>query len=194
MKTMVVAAVVAVLASSVWAEPAEAAGDEKKLQKTVKVLINAIRYKKDDLAAKQLDFDAMVAGLLESEWSRLPAAEKKFFVDGMAELIRGISFKAGRDSFQYLDAITYGSAKQNGSKAMLPSTIVIDHPIKGRSELKITWALAKTGASWRVYDTVILGESTMEGIREDQIEVLLEEGGIARVKEAMSDKLAEVRG
>lgn len=170
------------------------AGVEKDTQKPVKVLINAIRYKKDDLARKQIDFDAMTKGILQDVWGKLSDADKKFFTDGLTKIISTVSFKAGRDSFQHLDAITYGAPKVKGDVAQLPSNIVIDHPIKGRQELKITWVLKKGSAKWRVFDTIILGESTVDGVREDQVELLLEEGGIPRVKKAMKDKLAEIGG
>lgn len=176
------------------AATAHASSEDTKLRKAVKVLVNAIRYKKDDLAAKQLDFTAMTEGLLEDQWAGLSDGDKKYFSDGMEKLIRKISFTAGRDSFQYLDAITYKKGTVKGDVAELPSAIVIDHPVKGRSELKITWVFKQSGSSWRIYDTVILGESTMEGIREDQIEVLLEDGGIEAIKKAMNEKLAELKG
>lgn len=168
------------------------ASEDKALRKTVKVLLNAIRYEKDDLAAKQLDFTAMVSGLLEGHWDKLPGADKKYFAEGMEQLIRKISFKAGRDSFKYLDATTFKTAKFEGQRAELPSAVVIDHPIKGRSELKITWVFNQAGGNWKIFDTIILGESTMDGIREDQIEDLLDEGGIGEVKKAMKDKLEEL--
>ncbi|MEL6546691.1 MAG: ABC transporter substrate-binding protein, partial [Myxococcota bacterium] len=65
-------------------------------------------------------------------------------------------------------------------------------PVKCRSELKISLAMKKTGKTWRVYDSVVLVKSTMEGIKKDQVDVLLKDGGIARVKKAMSDQLAKV--
>jgi hypothetical protein len=37
------------------------------------------------------------------------------------------------------------------------------------------------------------GESTLAGIRDEQIKPLLEEGGVAAVKKAMSEKVAEVQ-
>ncbi|MEO1172573.1 MAG: ABC transporter substrate-binding protein [Myxococcota bacterium] len=194
MKRTLVSVAVAVSLFAGLIPAAHASPEDTKLRKSVKVLVNAIRYKKDDLAAKQLDFNAMVEGLLADEWAGLSDGDKKFFSDGMEKLIRQISFTAGRENFEYLDAISYKKGTVEGGVARLPSAIVIDHPIKGRSELKITWVFKKSGSTWRIYDTVILGESTMEGIREDQIEVLMDEGGIDRVKKAMNDKLAELKG
>ncbi len=192
MKTLFATALLSFSLVALSTVPAAAAPQDKALQKTVKVLVNAIKLEKDDYAAKQLDFEAMVKGLLEEQWDGLSAADQEFFVNGMEKLIREISFKAGRENFQYLDAITFTASTVKSGIAKLPSAIVINHPVKGRSELKITWVLKQNGPSWRVFDTIILGESTMEGIKMDQIELLLDEGGIARVKKAMQDKLAEV--
>ena len=192
MKNLFATALVGFSLLVVASSPAMAAKEDKALQKTVKVLVNAIKLKKDDYAAKQIDFETMVSGLLEEQWAGISAADKEFFVSGMEKLIRKISFNAGREYFQYMDAVRFTAGTVNGETAQLPSVIVVNHPVKGRSELKITWVLKKNGSSWRVYDTVMLGESTMETIKEDQIELLLEDGGVARVKKAMKDKLAEV--
>lgn len=181
-----------VLGSATWSSEVRAA-DEAELKKAVNVLINAIRYQKDDLAAKQLDFEAMVAHLLSDQWAALSPTDQTFFKEGMETLIRGISFTAGRNQFKYLDAISYGESKTEGNEAQLPSTIVIDHPVKGRSSTKIIWVFHQRGSGWKLFDTVILGESTLDAIREDQVEVLLKEGGIARVKEAMTKKIMEIR-
>ena len=56
----------------------------------------------------------------------------------------------------------------------------------------IDWVLKKDGSTYKVYDIVMLGESTAEGIREDQIEPLMEEGGTAAVMKALRDKVKEV--
>lgn len=192
MKTLFATALLSFSLIAVAAAPASAAKEDKALQKTVKVLVNAIKLKKDDYAAKQLDFEAMVKGLLKDEWSSLSAADKEFFINGMEKLIRKISFKAGRDMFQYLDAITFTGAEVNGDVAELPTTVVVNHPVKGRYDQKITFVLKRDGKDWRVFDTVVLGQSTMEGIRKDQVELLLEQGGMARVKDAMKKQLAKV--
>ena len=61
-----------------------------------------------------------------------------------------------------------------------------------KSEIVIDWVIAKSGGQWKVYDTVMQGESTLAGIRDEQIKPLLKEGGVAAVKKAMNEKVAEI--
>ena len=54
------------------------------------------------------------------------------------------------------------------------------------------YPLTADGA-WKVADTTMLGQSTAEGIREDQVEPLLKEGGVSKVLEALRGKVAELK-
>jgi phospholipid transport system substrate-binding protein len=165
-------------------------------QKPIKTLINAIRYSKDDLASKQVGYDVMVENLMDTAWKDTSDADKKELISGMEKLIRGISFPAGRDIFKYLDNVLYDAPRMDGDAVKVKSTIVIHRDLK-KSEIVIDWVLARSpsntgGGQWKVYDTVMQGESTLVGIRDEQIKPLLKEGGVAAVKKAMAEKVAEI--
>ncbi|MEZ0313750.1 MAG: ABC transporter substrate-binding protein [Myxococcota bacterium] len=160
-------------------------------QKPIKTLINAIRYSKDDLATKQVGYDVMVEKLMDTSWKDASDADKKELISGMEKLIRGISFPAGRDIFKYLDNVLYDAPRLDKDQVKVKSTVVIHRDLK-KSEIVIDWVIAKSGGQWKVYDTVMQGESTLAGIRDEQIKPLLKEGGVAAVKKAMNEKVAEI--
>ncbi len=160
-------------------------------QKPIKALINAIRYSKDDIATKQVGYDVMTEKLMDTAWKDTSEADKKELIAGMEKLIRGISFPAGRDIFKYLDNVLYDAPRMDGETVKVKSTVVIHRDLK-KSEIVIDWVLAKSGGSWKIYDTVMQGESTLAGIRDEQIKPLLKEGGVPAVKKAMNDKIAEI--
>jgi phospholipid transport system substrate-binding protein len=171
---------------------ASAAGAaDKETQKPIKALVNAIRYSKDDLASKQVGYDVMVSRLMGDTWAKVSDADKKELIAGMEKLIRGISFPAGRDIFQYLDNVLYDPARVEGEVAKVKSTVVVHRNLK-KSEIIIDWVLAKSGGTWKIFDTVMLGESTLESIKKEQIEPLIKEGGVPAVMKAMREKVAEV--
>jgi phospholipid transport system substrate-binding protein len=162
------------------------------VQKTLKTLVNSIRYGKDDLAAKQLAFGAMAKGLLTDDWGKFSAAEQAELASGLETVIRAMSFKKGKDMFQYLDALLFDAAKVSGDKARVRSTIVVHRELK-KAEIIIEWVLVNEGGAWKVLDTVMLGESTMASLRDDQVKPLFKQGGVAAVMKAMRDKVAETK-
>src|SRR5687768_2742710 len=107
-----------------------APADDQATQKAIKGLVNAIRYGKDDLAAKQLDFGAMSKGLMAEDWQKLSAAEQAEFQKHLETLVRNLSFPKGKDMFQYLDAMLYDPARLEGDKAKVKSTIVVHRDLK----------------------------------------------------------------
>ena len=160
-------------------------------QKPIKALINAIRYSKDDIASKQIAYDVMTEKLMDTSWKDASDADKKELVTNMEKLIRGISFPAGRDIFKYLDNVLYDAPRMDGENVKVKSTVVIHRDLK-KSEIVIDWVIAKSGGTWKVYDTVMQGESTLAGIRDEQVKPLIKEGGIPAVKKAMNEKIAEI--
>ncbi|MEE8410052.1 MAG: ABC transporter substrate-binding protein [Myxococcota bacterium] len=173
-------------------KPAAAAPPAKQVQKPLKTLIAAIRYGKYDLAAKQLDVREMVERIMADDWAKLSDDQKKELVSGFDRILRSTSFKRGKELFKHLDAVLYDKPRdgENGG-ALCKSTIVIHRNYK-KTEFVIDWVLKKDGGVFKVYDIIMLGESTLEGIREDQIDPLIEEGGTAAVLAAMRDKVKEV--
>ncbi|HET6343740.1 MAG TPA: ABC transporter substrate-binding protein, partial [Myxococcota bacterium] len=149
-------------------------------------------YNKDDVAAKQLSFEAMAKGLLQDTWTGLSEADRKEFLAHLETLIRRMSFTKGRDMFQYLDAVLYAPVTMHGEAAHCKSTVVVHRELK-KTEIPIEWVLVKEGGAWKVADTVTLGESTTEGIRQDQVLPLLKEGGIPALMDALRKKAAELK-
>jgi len=173
------------------ATAAQAAPSAAEAQKPVKTLINSIRYGKYDLAAKQLAFAEMVKRLLADSATKFTADEQKELATGIETIIRADSFTKGKDKFQYLDSVVYEDPRDQGTDVVCKSTIVIYNKVK-KTELVIDWVLFKDGGAYKIVDMVLLGESTVAGIREDQIQPLLSEGGSAKVIEFLRKKVAEV--
>lgn len=170
---------------------ADAAAD-KATQKALKSLVGSIRYGKDDLAAKQIAFGAMSKGLLTDTWAKMTPAQQAEFQKSLEGLVRGLSFPKGKDMFQYLDAMLYDAARVEGDQAKVRSTVVVHRDYK-KTEIIIDWVLVQEGGAWKVLDTVMLGESTLAGLRDEQVKPLVKEGGVDAVLKAMRDKLAELK-
>jgi phospholipid transport system substrate-binding protein len=165
---------------------------DKDIQKVVKTVITAVQYGKDDLAAKQVAFTPMVTTLMEPEWKTLADADKKELATGIEKIVRGISFPKGRELFAHLDAVLYDKVKVDGDKARVKTTVVVHRNYK-KTEVVIDFILIEEAGAWKILDTIMLGQSTLEGIRVDQIEPLLKEGGVPAVMKALRDKVAELK-
>ena len=179
--------------SGVLATPALAAeAAPSAIQKTIKRLVGAIRYGKDDLAAQQIAFAPMAHSLLgEATWQKMSNAEKQEFTAGLEKIIRNLSFPKGRGMFEHLDAMLYEEPRVQNGTAVCKSTVVIHRNYKA-AEVVIEWVLKATDNTWKVVDTIILGESTAAGVREDQVEPLLNAGGIPALMQALRNKLKEL--
>jgi phospholipid transport system substrate-binding protein len=176
------------LAQSAWAQKA----DPKAIEKTVKTVITAVRFNKDDLAAKQLAFDSMTQRLMGKEWADLSDADKKELQVGVETLIRKISFKRGRSMFEHLDAVLYETPRIKDNEARIKSTVVVYRDYK-KAEIVIDWVLIPQNNQWKIVDTILLGESTIDGIYEDEVKPLIAEGGIPKVMQALRKKLANIK-
>ncbi len=194
MKTKL-AVLVTLFAFALTAVPAEAKSKKKKTteyQKPVKMLIGAIRYKKDAMALKLLALDQMTQELNINHWAKVDAAQKKRFAKNLAILLQKLSFPKARELFQHIDAILYDEPTVKGDRATIKSTIVVHRAYK-KTELVITWSLLKKGKNWLILDTTTVGESTSAGIREDQVDPLFKEGGIKLVLQKMEEKIKELK-
>ncbi len=191
-RLFVVLGVFYALNNGALAAQAAAAPDDKAVQKTLKTLISAVRYGKDDMAAKQLAFNAMAQDLLGATWAKASPAEQKEIVSGLETLLRKVSFPKGREIFQYLDAVLYDPVVVEGGKVKCKSTVVIHRDLK-KTELPITWVLVQESGQWKVVDTVSMGDSTAASIREDQVDPLLKEGGVPSLMAALRKKVAEAK-
>jgi len=167
-----------------------AAPSDAVAQKTIKTLLNTIRYGKDDLAAKQVAFTTMAKELLADAWGKASAAEQKEIAEGLEVLIRRISFPAGRKMFKHLDAVLYDKVRTKGEQALCKTTVVVHRNYK-KTEIIIDFVLVEEAGAWKVVDTILVGESTLEAIREDDVEPLLDEGGMAALLKALRKKIKE---
>lgn len=164
----------------------EDAPPAQTVQKPIKILLNAIRYKKFDLAAEQLAYNEMAKRLLEKTWEQLSETDKKEVATSLAFLIRERSFSKGHETFKHLDAVVYDTPTQPKSDVICKSTIVVHRNYK-KTELVIDWVLTKADGAWKIVDMILLGESTLAGIREDEVEPLLEEGGVPTFMKALRE-------
>ncbi len=171
---------------------AATAPSDKDIQKVIKTVITAIQHDKDDLAAKKIAFGPMVQKLLAPEWKDISDADKKELTAGIESIVRGISFVKGREMFAHLDAVLYDKVRMEGDDAHCKATVVVHRNYK-KAEVLIDFVLVQDGGAWKVVDTVMLGESTLAGIRESQIEPLLKEGGTGAVLAALREKVAELK-
>lgn len=180
-----------VLALAFHAAPARAA-DDPAVQKTLKTLVNAIRYGKYDLASKQLAYDEMAKSLMEDTWAAMSEAERKEMSAGLQTLIEKRSFVKANEQFKYLDALLFDPVRKDASTLRCKSTIVIHRSMK-KTEIVIDWVLAQVGGAWRVLDTYMAGESTLGSIREDEVQPIIKEGGLPAVMKALRAKVAEAK-
>jgi ABC-type transporter MlaC component len=166
-------------------------GEEAQFRLPIKKLIGAIRYKKDDLALKLLALGAMTRALNESHWAKMSAAQRTTFETSLGKILAKLSFPKARKLFEHIDAILYSSPELTGDKAQIKTTIVVHRAYK-KQELVITWVLTKE-KGWKIFDTINVGESTLKGIREEQIDPLVKEGGVALLMKKLQDKLTELK-
>jgi phospholipid transport system substrate-binding protein len=166
--------------------------DAAAAQKSVRALINAIRYNKDDLAAKKLNFDGMARLLLADDYAQASTAQRQDFVASLGKLVTGTSFPKGRDLFHYLDALLFETATSQGDAMHVKSVVVVHRNLK-KVELPIEWVLTRTAGQWQVVDIISMNESTAQGIREEEVLPLYKEGGLTQVLTAMHERLEQLK-
>lgn len=176
--------------ASIKATPTDAAA----AQKSVRALINAIRYSKDDLAASKLGFEGMAKLLLADSWTEATPAQKQALVRDLGTLVTRTSFPKGRDLFGYLDALLFETATAQGDTMHVKSVVVVHRNLK-KVELPIEWVLAQNPShQWQVIDIISMNESTAAGIREEEVLPLLHEGGLPKVLAALAERATQVGG
>lgn len=173
--------------------PAAAADTDADVQKPCKRLIGAIRYKKDAMALAQLDGAAQTRFLLADHHTKATEAERKEFGELFHKMFAAIAFPRVRGDFEKLDSVLYDKPTVRGSSATMGSTITILHPMK-KQEIRATYTLAKSGDAWRVVDVQVKGDKSMlTNIRDDQVQVIIKKGGMARLLELMRKRVASLK-
>lgn len=182
---------VSLLAALCFAVPALAAPNEA-VSKPVKTTVQAVRFGKDDLAIKNFGGEQQGRFLLGEAWDKGTDAQRKEFVTLFHSLFAQIAFPKVRENFKNLAAINYEDPTVEGDTARVASTVVIEHPLK-KQELKLKYTLMKDKAAWKVVDVAVLGDSMLTGIRDDQVQPLLKEGGWDALLGAMRAKSEELK-
>lgn len=173
--------------------PQSVAGpDASAAQAAVKGLVGAIRYGKDAAARKRLGVDTMAKSLLGATYGRMDAQDRGHFVRGLGELLIADSFPRGREMFHYLDALLFAAPSRVGEQLHLPCTIVVHRELK-KVEIAVTWVLGREEDAWKVVDIVAQNESTLAGIREQEVDPLLQEGGVKTLLQTLDARLAKVK-
>lgn len=184
------------LVALTFAVPALAAPKASEaITKPVKTVVQSVRYEKDIKALENLGSDQQGLFLLGDEWTKATDAQRKEFTQLFQSLFAKIAFPKVRENFKNLDSITYDEPQVTGDKALVGSTIFINHPLK-KQEMKLKYAVEKVGANWKVVDVSVLGDSMLTGIRDDQVRPLFKEGGWDALLGAMrkkNDELAAVK-
>jgi phospholipid transport system substrate-binding protein len=174
------------------APPAIAAPKEQGPVKPIQTVVSAVRQSRDSLALKYFAGEPQGELLMAKTWAKASPAQKKEFVSLFHTLFAKMAFPKIRDNFKNLDTILYDKPKVSGSSAQVHSTILINHPLK-KQELKAKYDVVNDGG-WKVLDVTVLGDSMLKGIRDEQVQPLLKEGGIDGLLQAMRDKAKELEG
>ncbi len=182
---------VAVALALVVAAPA-LAGPKQDVSKPLQVIVNSVRFGKDLQALKNFAGEEQGKFLVGDDWAKGTDAQRKEFIELFHLLFGKIAFPKIRKNFENLDTVIYDEPTITGDRASIPSTILINHPMK-KQELKVKYELVKQSAGYKVIDVAVLGDSMLTGIRDDQIKPLLKEGGWDGVLKAMREKAAEVK-
>ncbi|RYZ42781.1 MAG: ABC transporter substrate-binding protein [Myxococcaceae bacterium] len=186
-----------VLVAVTLAVPAFAAPNKanEAVTKPVKTVVQSVRYEKDLKALENLGSDQQGAFLLGDDWAKGTDAQRKEFTQLFQSLFAKLAFPKVRENFKNLDSITYDEPQVTGDKALVGSTIFINHPLK-KQEMKLKYSVEKTGAAWKVVDVSVLGDSMLTGIRDVQVRPLFKEGGwdgLLGAMRAKNNELASVK-
>ena len=196
------------------AKPAKAAAKGAKAEeasKTIKRLLGAIRYQKDDLALTAFDGEAQGALIFGEEWAKQPAEERARFVKALHSFFALVAFPNIRKDFEHLETILYGDPAplQGGAQAgaqagalegavKVRATIVVLHALK-KEEVPVDFMLrADAAGEWRINDFWIApteegAESFLGRLKREQLAPLLEKRGWAGVLEAMERRVEELK-
>ncbi len=168
------------------------AAPKDDVTKPLKTVINSVRYAKDLAALKQFAADEQGKLMVAESWAKGTDAQRKEFQELFLQLFGKIAFPKIRKNFENLDTVLYEEPAITGETATVASTILINHPLK-KQELKVKYNLVKQAGAWKVVDVAVLGDSMLIGIRDDQIQPILKEGGWDALMYALRKKTRELK-
>ncbi len=175
------------------AAPASAAAGEEApahpVEKPIRTLINAVRFGKFDVALKFMSAEPLGAALLGDDWAKGTPEQQAEFVKLFHQVFAKVAFPKMKERFEHIQAILYDPPEVTGDQAKIKSVIVILHAMK-KQELKVTYTLVKVGEDWKILDAKVLGDSMIDGIRQDQIVPIMQEGGWANLLDLLRKKAA----
>lgn len=182
----------ACLVALLGTERAEASAQDAAVKRPITAVIGNVRQKRDLKALEHFHLEEQGRLLLGDAWAKGTDAQRKEFKELFARIFGKIAFPKIRQNLEHLAATPFGALKVEGDRAKVDSVLVIMHPLK-KQELKLRYDVVKDKAAWKVVDVAVLGDSMLTGIREDQIEPLLKEGGWDKLLEVMRQKDAELK-
>ena len=166
--------------------------DKKKLEKPIKVLVQAVKYGKYDMVLKQLAVGDMAAEMCGKHWAKMSAADKKKFSDNLGTLLKQ-RFPKFKDQLKYLSAVLFSQHKVQGKdRASVKNTLVV-HSKVYKKEYQLTWTLIKKGKKWQGLDLITVGKSFLVKMRDKQIYPLVAKGGIKLVLQKMDAMIAKAK-
>jgi len=172
--------------------PALAASPKDDPTAPLKTVVGSVKAGRDLSALKYFATEDQGKLLTQEFWAKGTEAQHKEFTGLFQTLFGKIAFPKIRENFQYLDTVLYSKPELEGNQAKVASTILINHPLK-KQELKVKYTVTRGPSGWQVVDVAVLGDSMLEGIREDQVKPLLKEGGWEGLLKAMRVKADELK-
>ncbi len=155
--------------------------------KAITTLIGAVRYGKFVMGLKTLDGTAQGAFLLGDNWTKGTEAQRSEFVTLFHTVFAKVAFVKMQKNFENIQTVVYDAPVVTGNKAVVKSTLVVLHALK-KQEYKLKYHLAQAGADWKVVDVDVLGESMLTGVRNEQINPIMKEGGWAHLLDLLRQK------
>lgn len=150
----------------------------------VKQLITQIRTSQDAQAMQQLEMEAISKYLLGTYFQQATVQQRNEFSSLFQSVFAKTAFPRIREKFKNLASMTYEAPAIKGNTATVGSLMVFNHPLK-KQEMKWKYTLVKAGKGWQVMDAAVLGSSILESIRNDQVQPLLQAGGMEQLLQAM---------
>ncbi len=192
MKKLVVIAAVICAFQFIMLNHLYAAGDSAQIKKTVKIVFKTVQKKKYDLASKQLDYEGMAEIVMKHHWKKMSKPDKAEMIKGIEILNRKNSFPNGTDMFKHLSTVLYGKPRVKKDIGWCKVTVVVFQNYK-KKEIVIDFKLRKRSGKWKLIDIYMIGEGVLEGIYEDDVTVLVKEGGVQAVMKALRESVAEAK-
>jgi phospholipid transport system substrate-binding protein len=134
-----------------------------------------------------LDYETLAKTSLDSEWTKLDAAQKKEFQDLLVILVQRAYTKNIRDTLNYAVEFQGEDALPGG---MLVKTVAKHKSDQHREPISINYIVAEQSGKWRVRDIVTEGSSLVSNYR-NQFRKIIEKQGYPGLIEKMKKKAAE---